>query len=57
MWRQTSTLRERPCEHEGRDRGDSTSQGMSEIVSNVPEARGKAWKRSSLTDVRRNQLC
>lgn len=35
----------------------TTSHGMSKIASKLSEASGEAWKRFSLTVVRKNQLC
>ena len=43
--------------NEGRDCGDSTSQGMLKIASKLPDASGEAWKWFSLIVVRKNQLC
>lgn len=46
----------RSREEEGRDLGDaSTSQGMPEVASKAPEARGEPWNRFFLTALRRNQ--
>lgn len=40
----------------GRDEGDgSTSQGMPEMSSQLPDARCDTWKRFPLTDLRRHQ--
>jgi len=48
----------RPCEDEGRTQGDaSISHGLPKIASEPPEARGQSWDISSLTALRRSQLC
>ena len=45
-----------PSEVEGRDPGNiSTGQGKPKFASKPPEAREKAWKKFSLTALRKNQ--
>jgi hypothetical protein len=48
--------RKMPHEDESRDElGISVNQKMTKIASKVPETRRKAWNRSSLAALRRNQ--
>lgn len=47
-----------PGEDEGRDHGGtSTNQGIPEISSKLPEARGEAWDRFFLTFLGRSHTC